>query len=119
MSRSWAAVDDRRSSRELRELGHGAHAIEADVSSEDGLVGAVARAEELLGGIDLFVNNAAGTWHQPLSHVTRDAWERTLATNVGACVYGCREVSRRWIADGHSRLDRHRRFDRHRQRPAT
>ena len=85
---------------QLRELGHGAHAIEADVSSEDGLVGAVARAEELLGGIDLFVNNAAGTWHQPLSHVTRDAWERTLATNVGACVYGCREVSRRWIAAG-------------------
>jgi NAD(P)-dependent dehydrogenase (short-subunit alcohol dehydrogenase family) len=83
---------------ELRALGVAAHGIEADVSSEEGLVEAVSRADELLGGIDLYVNNAAGTWHEPVSQVTRDAWERTLAINVGACVYGCREVSRRWIA---------------------
>jgi NAD(P)-dependent dehydrogenase (short-subunit alcohol dehydrogenase family) len=82
---------------ELQALGVAAHGIEADVSSERGLVEAVSRADELLGGIDLYVNNAAGTWHEPLTHLTRDAWERTLATNLGACVYGCREVSRRWI----------------------
>jgi NAD(P)-dependent dehydrogenase (short-subunit alcohol dehydrogenase family) len=96
------AIIGRRSRRgvvaELRALGVGAHAIEADVSSEDGVVFGVARAEELLGGIDLYVNNAAGTWHEPLTGITRHGWEQTIATNVGACVYGCREVSRRWIA---------------------
>ena len=85
---------------ELRAMGVRAHAIRADVSTESGLVRAIERAEELLGGIDLYVNNAAGTWHEPLVHITADAWERTLATNLGACVYGCREVSRRWI-EGH------------------
>lgn len=85
---------------ELRQLGGAAHSIAADVSTERGVIDAVARADELLTGIDLYVNNAAGTWHQPLAHLTADAWELTLATNLSACVYGCREVSRRWIADG-------------------
>ena len=57
-----------------------------------------------LGGLDLYVNVAAGAWHEPLTRVTAESWTRTLATNVGACVWGCREVGRRFVAQGHGAI---------------
>ncbi len=79
---------------ELRGLGVRAHGLRVDVSSETAVVRMVADAHERLGGLDLYVNVAAGTWHQPLTRVTSDAWQLTLDTNVGACVWGCREAAR-------------------------
>lgn len=71
--------------------------LRADVSKEADVVTAVSGAAERLGGLDLYVNVAAGTWHEPLTRMTAAGWERTMATNVSACVWGCREVSRRFI----------------------
>jgi len=85
---------------ELRGLGVRAHGLRVDVSSEPAVVRMVAEAHERLGGLDLYVNVAAGTWHQPLTRVTSDAWQLTLDTNVGACVWGCREAARLFIAQG-------------------
>ena len=54
----------------------------------------VAEAAAGLGGLDLYVNSAGGAWHEPLTHLTRAAWENTMATNVAASVYACREAGR-------------------------
>jgi NAD(P)-dependent dehydrogenase (short-subunit alcohol dehydrogenase family) len=85
----------------LRSAGVTAEWVRADVSREDEVVKMVASAREALGGLDLFVNNAAGTWHEPITRLTADAWSRTIATNLSACAFACREVSRLFIAQRH------------------
>jgi NAD(P)-dependent dehydrogenase (short-subunit alcohol dehydrogenase family) len=75
--------------------------VQADVSREEEVVRMVASAREALGGLDLFVNNAAGTWHEPITRLSSDAWARTIATNLSACAFACREVSRLFISQGH------------------
>jgi NAD(P)-dependent dehydrogenase (short-subunit alcohol dehydrogenase family) len=92
------------SAQQLKDLGVGAEWIHADVSSEDGVVSMVETAVQVFGGIDLFVNNAAGSWHEPITKLTSAAWEKTLATNLSACAFGCREVGRHFIAQGHGSI---------------
>jgi glucose 1-dehydrogenase len=79
---------------------HGVNAvwIQADVSREEDVVRMVAEAADRLGGLDLYVNNAAATWHQPITRLTSEAWRRTLDTNLTACAFACREVARRFVA---------------------
>ncbi len=82
---------------ELAAFGVRAHGIRADVSQEDEVVRMVADAARLLGGLDLYVNNAAGTWHEALTRVTRAGFEKTMATNVAASVFASREAARIFI----------------------
>jgi NAD(P)-dependent dehydrogenase (short-subunit alcohol dehydrogenase family) len=82
---------------ELASVGVRAHGIVADVSNEDDVVRMVAEAADALGGLDLYVNNAAGAWHEALTRVTRSAFEKTMATNVAASVFACREVARIFV----------------------
>lgn len=74
--------------------------IRADVSREDDVVRMVAEAATGLGGLDLFVNNVAAHWDEPILKATSPAWERTVATNLTACVLACREAGRRFVAQG-------------------
>jgi NAD(P)-dependent dehydrogenase (short-subunit alcohol dehydrogenase family) len=78
--------------------------LEADVSKESDVISVVREASDQLGGLDLYINVAAGTWHQPLTRMTKTAWEQTLGTNVAACVWGCREVARQFITQGHGAI---------------
>jgi NAD(P)-dependent dehydrogenase (short-subunit alcohol dehydrogenase family) len=73
-------------------------AIKADVSSEDGAVGMVNEALERLGHLDLFVNNSARTWHQPITKITSEAFYSTLNTNLTSCVWASREVTKHMIS---------------------
>lgn len=74
--------------------------IRADVSREDDVVRMVAEAAEGLGGLDLFVNNVAAHWDEPILKATSSAWENTVATNLTACVLACREAGKRFAAQG-------------------
>jgi 3-oxoacyl-[acyl-carrier protein] reductase len=89
---------------ELHGLGVRAVGLQADLALEAEVVRVVDEAAIALGGLDLFVNVAAGTWHEPLTRITAASWEHTLATDVGACVWGCREVARRFIDQGHGSI---------------
>ena len=82
---------------EIAGAGVRAHGIRADIADESEVVRMVAEAAAALGGLDLYVNNAAGAWHEALTHVTRAAFEKTMATNVAASVFACREVAKRFI----------------------
>jgi NAD(P)-dependent dehydrogenase (short-subunit alcohol dehydrogenase family) len=85
---------------ELAAHGLPCHGIRADVSVEAEVVGMVAEAADALGGLDLFVSNAAFNRPEPVTQVTRAAFEKTMATNVAASVFAMREVARRFIAAG-------------------
>ncbi len=71
------------------------HAVQAEgvrAASIVADVDMVRRAIERLGAIDLFVNNAAAAWHQPITSITSQSWFDTLNTNLSACMWAGREV---------------------------
>jgi NAD(P)-dependent dehydrogenase (short-subunit alcohol dehydrogenase family) len=83
--------------QEIAAAGVRAHGIVADLSTEAEVVRMVAEATEALGGLDLYVNNAAVALHEAMTRVTRAAFEKTMATNVAASVFACREVGRIFV----------------------
>ncbi len=83
---------------ELRATGVECLRIEADVSQEEDVVRMVAEAVAGLGHLDFYVNNAAWTWHQPITKLDAPAWRKTIDTNLAAAVFAGREVARHLIA---------------------
>ena len=82
---------------ELRRFGVRVVGIAADVSQEEQVKHMVRTAIADLGRLDLYVNNAAWAWHQPITRLDTQSWLNTLNTNLSACVWACREVARHMI----------------------
>ena len=82
----------------------GAEAIRADVSDAEAVRAAVARAAELLGGIDVLVNNAGVAQIKLLSDITDADWQSMLGTNLSGAFYLCREASRYMVAQKYGRI---------------
>ena len=76
----------------------GAMAISADVSDPMSLTAAIRRAETLMGGIDVLVNNAGISWVGLLTDMTDDEWQTLLHTNLSGAVIASREVARGMVA---------------------
>ena len=85
---------------ELKEFGVDVLPLKADVSQEDQVNRMVAQAIAHFGALDHYVNNAAWEWHEPVTHLTSDAWVKTLNTNLSSCVWACREVARHMVQRG-------------------
>jgi 3-oxoacyl-[acyl-carrier protein] reductase len=77
--------------------GLGLIGVTATLGDEQASVDAVEQAAEQLGGLDLLVYSAAQAHHEPATDFTADAWATTLASNLSACVWTCREAARRMI----------------------
>lgn len=85
---------------ELRAKGVKCVRITADVSNESEVERMVVQAIEELGHLDIYVNNAAWAWHQPVTKIDSQSWYKTLDTNLSACVWACREVCRHMMERG-------------------
>ena len=72
----------------------------ADLSREEDCIRMAAEAIDAFKRIDCFVNNAAWTWHQPVTKITDEAFTNTIHTNLRAAVFGCREICRHMIENG-------------------
>ena len=83
---------------EIRGKGVRCIRIAADVSRESEVVRMVREAVEGLGSLDLFVNNAAWAWHQPVTKIDSRSWYATIDTNLSACIWASREVCRHMIS---------------------
>ncbi len=66
------------------ELGDGAFAVPADLSSADGAKTLVKDAEAALGGIDILVNNAGLTRDQLAIRMSDEDWQTVLDVNLTA-----------------------------------
>ncbi|MFN8007223.1 MAG: SDR family oxidoreductase [Terriglobia bacterium] len=83
--------------KELEVRGVRVVGLRADVSKEPDVVRMVREAIEQLGGLDIFVNNVAAHWDEPATKITAEGWNNTVATNLSACVFGCREAGRHFV----------------------
>jgi len=84
----------------LRATGVRVHYIRADVARERDVVNMVSETISELGGLDLYVNNAARAIHQPLLEINAETFRTILDTNLAACLWACREVARHFISHG-------------------
>jgi NAD(P)-dependent dehydrogenase (short-subunit alcohol dehydrogenase family) len=66
---------------ELGEFGTAA-GIAADVSREADVTRLVDSACEVLGGIDVLINNAGIAWREPFLAITAPHWDRVIAVNL-------------------------------------
>jgi NAD(P)-dependent dehydrogenase (short-subunit alcohol dehydrogenase family) len=86
--------------KEIEAQGVRALSLSVDVTDEAQVVGMVKKTIEGLGALDLYVNDAAGAWNEPVTKLVTENWFRTLNTNLTGCVWACREVARHMIAAG-------------------
>jgi gluconate 5-dehydrogenase len=70
--------------RRLRDRGLDAQWLAADLADSAALHGVAARAEALLGGVDILVNAAGVNLREPFSEVTPASWNLQLALHLGA-----------------------------------
>ena len=80
--------------------GRVAHMVAGD-TGDSAIVDAFATSTVArLGGIDIWVNNAARLLVRPLLETTDDDWHGLLAANLHGYFYGCRAAARQMVEQG-------------------
>ncbi|MFC9431546.1 SDR family oxidoreductase [Streptomyces sp. NPDC056987] len=83
------------------EAGEGrAHAVQSDLSRLDGVRRLFARAEELTGGLDILVNNAAVMHRAKFADTTEDAFDSTISLNVKGVFFAIQQAAHRMREGG-------------------
>lgn len=82
----------------LKSINEDVVAVTGDMSNEPSATAMIREAVDQLGGVNIFVNNAAIACHEPVTQITREAFYKTIDTNLAACVWACREVVKPMIA---------------------
>lgn len=68
--------------------------VPADISDEESAEEGVKKAYEVLGAVDVLVNNAGITRDSLVFRMKREAWEEVLRVNLTSAFYTCRTVAR-------------------------
>ena len=84
----------------VRELGRNALMLTCDTSNPAGVERAASEIVDRLGGIDIWVNNAAQLMVKPLLETSDDDWHGLLGTNLHGYFYGCRAAARAMVEQG-------------------
>lgn len=84
--------------RKIEDMGVSSLRLCKDLREESQVISMVQETILKFGHLDLFVNNAAWTWHEPITRITAESWVNTHQINVLACVWTCREVCKHMIA---------------------
>jgi len=88
--------------RRVRELGHRALIIEADVGDPGQVAAMFSRFDDDMGPIDIMVANAGGgsATPKPLHETPWEEWDRVLRSNLHGAFLCGREAARRMVAGG-------------------
>lgn len=82
---------------DLRDL---AGAINADVSSLKQVHAALAEAIELMGGVDVLINNAGISIRHDFLDITPEEWDKVMAVNLTGVFYVAQAVARHMMEGG-------------------
>jgi NAD(P)-dependent dehydrogenase (short-subunit alcohol dehydrogenase family) len=86
--------------RKVREAGREALMLTGDTGEPGDVERLAGETAERLGGIDVWVNNAAKLMVKPLVETSDDDWHGLLAANLHGYFYGCRAAARQMVAQG-------------------
>jgi NAD(P)-dependent dehydrogenase (short-subunit alcohol dehydrogenase family) len=75
-------------------------ALLCDVSSLDQVQSAFAEALQLMGGVDVLINNAGISIRQPFLEITPDQWARVIAVNLTGNFYVAQTAARHMVQRG-------------------
>lgn len=95
------ALDDgAETARRIREQGRTALMLVGDTSCSEDVEGLADAAVEGLGGIDIWVNNAARLLVRPLLETSDEDWHALLGPNLHGYMHGCRAAASRMVERG-------------------
>ena len=75
----------------------GVHRILGDVAKEEDCIRVVKEANELMGGLNVLINNAATGFFQPISEMDTERFDALMQANVRGAMLMTREASRIFI----------------------
>jgi D-sorbitol dehydrogenase (acceptor) len=93
-------IDLPRAEAAAAEIGPQAFAVALDVTDAASIRSAVQAIEELCGGLDILVNNAALFDLAPLVEITRESYDRVFSVNVAGVLFTTQAVARSMIRRG-------------------
>lgn len=79
-------------------------AIKCDVSDPDEVREATQRCAQILGGIDVLINNAGISEYAFFDTISDEQWQKMIGTNLSGTFYVTREISRYMISQKHGRI---------------
>ena len=94
-------ADAARTAAGVREHGVECVMLEGDTGRVEDVERLAAAAVEHLGGIDIWINNAARLMVKPLLETTDEDWHGLLAANLHGYFYGCRAAGRAMVNKSH------------------
>ncbi|MCW3047015.1 MAG: short-chain dehydrogenase/reductase [Solirubrobacterales bacterium] len=86
--------------RAIRAAGRRAVIVQGDTGDPATVQALADTAVDELGGIDIWVNNAARLMVKPFLELTDEDWHGLLAANQHGYFYGCRTAARQMVAQG-------------------
>ncbi len=78
--------------------------VQGDTGDREAVEALASRVVAEWGGIDVWVNNAAGLLVKPLVETTDEDWHGLLAANLHGYFYGCRAAARQMLVQGGGRI---------------
>jgi NAD(P)-dependent dehydrogenase (short-subunit alcohol dehydrogenase family) len=99
---TWFADEQRAhaTARAVRDAGRRAEVARLDVSQPEQAMRVVGRLADALGGVDVFVNCAAGGHESSVLGVTVDEWRTVVDTDLIGAFFVAQEAARRMVAAG-------------------
>lgn len=90
--------------RLIQELGGKAHSIEADLSNRDSVNQLAKDTLELLGSIDILVNNGGTIARYPATDYPAEEWDRVLEVNLTSAFRLSQLIGKQMIAQGSGKI---------------
>lgn len=85
---------------ELKEAGHEAFSIKADVADQDSVRAMVASVTEHYGSLDIAFNNAGVNYNSAAEDTTMEEWDKTFDINLRGVFMCCQEEGRVMLKQG-------------------
>ncbi len=84
----------------IRAAGRRAIVLQGDTADAAHVQELADRVTAEWGGLDIWINNAAGLMVKPFLELTDEDWHGLLAANLHGYFYGCRAAARQMVAQG-------------------